>query len=188
MQRYYPEVGLEFFNEERSYRQKLLDHWGNVSVFNVGGFGTFEELAITMCSAKLFEYIPFPMLLVDSSEGAHSWENAARQAQVISTKDRLVYKTADGIKEIDISKSPLGTPWLTNMVFCVGSYREAGEILERFRRDPAAFWTQAGIGAEDIAHAWEGQRKLQQKYAQNIPDFIREAVAKMLGKPPTELP
>ncbi len=175
-----PEIGLEFDNDERSYRQKLLDHWGNISVFNVGGFGTNEELAITMCSSKLYEYIPFPIILVDSSEGEHIWKHADIQAQIISTTQELVYKKKDGsLDHIDISNAPLGTKWLGNMVCCVDSYKEAADILARFRDDPVAFWKKAGITAQEITFAWEGQLKLQSKYSQNIPVFITEAVAKM---------
>ncbi len=176
-----PEIGLEFDNDERSYRQKLLDHWGNISVFNVGGFGTNEELAITMCSSKLYEYIPFPIILVDSSEGEHIWKHADLQAEVISTTQKLVYKTKAGIEDIDISNAPLGTKWLSHMVCCVDSYAEAAEILSKFSSDPVAFWKKAGITPQEIAFAWEGQLKLQAKYSQNIPDFITEAVKKMIA-------
>ncbi len=176
-----PEIGLEFDNDERSYRQKLLDHWGNISVFNVGGFGTNEELAITMCSSKLYEYIPFPIILVDSSEGEHIWKHADMQAHVISTTQKLVYRTKAGLEDIDISNAPLGTKWLTNMVCCVDSYKEAADILATFRDDPAAFWQKAGITPQEIAFAWEGQQKLQAKYGQNIPDFITQAVEKMVA-------
>lgn len=139
-----PGAAVQFQSEERLYRQQIMDRQRLVSIINIGGDGTLEELMIDTCTTKLNLTIPAPTVLVDlDGEYLDSAHDAVRKASEQKTL------RMNG-KDIDISATPLAQPWVINTVHHVRSYDEALAIVERFQRDPVSYWREAGIPAKEV--------------------------------------
>jgi predicted Rossmann-fold nucleotide-binding protein len=186
-----PEIALDFESNERLYRQKLMDHIGDIKVFNIGGFGTQEESAITICSAKLLEFMPAPMLYIDTSSGKtvegeaalsteHHWQPQWQQIQNISKTTGFEFANSEGeIKSFDLSNSPLGPKWVSNVCHCVQSYEDAADIVIEFLRDPLIYWKKHEVDSngDTIKIAWNNYLKKRNHY-QLRPARIYEDVLK----------
>ncbi len=180
-----PELALDFTSQERAYRQKLMDHLGLFKIFNLGGYGTLEEAAITICSTKLQENMATPIIFVDESfdkRGAwneagpvpqHLWENLVQQADVISGLRSARFASG---KSVDISAHPLGQTWVRNILHCAPTYLEAARIITRFIADPAAYWKAAGIPQPEIDRAWRSYCRRMDSYGLSPPGFLGRAM------------
>lgn len=182
-----PELALDFTSQERAYRQKLMDHLGLFKIFNLGGYGTLEEAAITICSTKLLENMPTPIVFVDETMAKRGpgrdapefnenlWQPIIAQATMISDTTAFRFK---GRPEIDVAGKPLGQSWVNNILHCAPSYRQAGQILAAFISDPQAYWRKAGISGAEIAFAWKTYLRRMDSYGLKPPDFLVRAMNK----------
>ena len=191
-----PEVALDFESNERLYRQKLMDHIGDIKIFNIGGFGTEEESAISVCSAKLLEFMPAPMLYIDTSSGKtiegregviaeHHWEPQWQQIQNISKTTSFEFTRPDGeTKTFDLSDSPLGPRWVSNVCHCIQSYAEAADIVVEFLRDPLAYWTKHNVDTDGstIKFAWNNYLKKRNHYQLRPARIYEEVIKKYQGQ------
>jgi predicted Rossmann-fold nucleotide-binding protein len=76
--------GLIKYNEgQRLSRQDHLQKLSNLPVINTGGYGSAEELSITITSMKIHENPLAPIILLDRD---NLWENARKQTQKIADK------------------------------------------------------------------------------------------------------
>ena len=76
--------GLIKYNEgQRLSRQDHLQKLSNLPVINTGGYGSAEELSITITSMKIHENPLAPIILLDPD---NLWENARKQTQKIADK------------------------------------------------------------------------------------------------------
>ncbi|HVA10933.1 MAG TPA: hypothetical protein VNG32_02080 [Candidatus Dormibacteraeota bacterium] len=148
-------------SHERLYRQEKLDKFNTISIFNVGGFGTLEELAITVCTHKLLSSLPAPNILVDPDR---LYVNAEDMISEISKRRSLNL----GNHRIDLSKSPLGQPWVSNIVHRVTNYKEAAALIKRFWHDPKKYWLQAGIPPTDIAVAYSKHLEMMEQMGMRL--------------------
>jgi predicted Rossmann-fold nucleotide-binding protein len=177
------DLALDFWSDERAYRQKVLDQLGLIKIFNIGGYGTLEEIAITVSSYKLLENVPAPIVLVDESISKnlvsgngreltqHLWADLRSQIDCVGDVSGFVYPSG---KTVDISFAPLGLRWLKNVVHCVGSYGEAAVLLERFVRDPLAYWRESGISDFELQICWNNYIRRMRYYGFSAPQFLRE--------------
>ncbi|MCG8636417.1 MAG: LOG family protein [Desulfobacterales bacterium] len=67
----------------RLARQDHLQKLSNLPVINTGGYGSAEELAITITSMKIHENPLAPIILLDPD---NLWDNARKQTQMIADK------------------------------------------------------------------------------------------------------
>ena len=186
-----PDVLLDFDSSERLFRQKLLDHLGTIKLFNIGGFGTLEEAAISVCSKKLLEIMPSPMLFVDASGSKtiknHSseknvstnhWKSLVNQFNNISNTNGFEYAAKNGTSQIDISAYPLGPRWITKICHCVNSYDEGADILINFLSDPAKYWQKIGLTEKQdlLELAWQHYQEKMEYYQLRVYRGYREAM------------
>ena len=179
-----PEMALDFTSAERAYRQKLMDHIGLFKVFNIGGFGTLEEAMITICSTKLLENMPTPLLFVDESATKrvaggkgpvkqHLWADIEQQARMISEVQTLHFP---GGADVDLTVHPLGQGWVKNIIHCVTSYDDAADLIEAFVADPAGYWRKAGLSPREIQIAWSNYASRMTDYGYTTPAFLQAAM------------
>lgn len=135
-----------FKRTERLYRQEMMDKFRNFAIFSVGGFGTLEELAITLCTNKLNLALPSPSIVVDPD---NLYTNVVKQVEDISTRPSF---DAWG-QQIDLRDKPLGQPWVSSTVHHVKNYVEAFKIVEAYWTNPTEYWTGANIPAKEIHRA-----------------------------------
>ncbi len=186
-----PEIALDFESNERLYRQKLMDHIGDIKVFNIGGFGTEEESAITVCSAKLLEFMPAPMLYIDTSSGKiieghdgvvrdNHWLPLWQQIENISKTTSFEFTAPDGeTRRFDLTGSPLGPNWVAGLCHCLEDYAEAADIVVEFLSDPQGYWSKhhVDVDGSTIKFAWNNYLKKRNHY-QLRPARIYEEVLK----------
>ncbi len=79
--------GLIKYNEGlRLARQDHLQKLSNLPVVNTGGYGSAEELAITITSMKLHENPLAPIILLDPD---NLWDHARKQTLKIAEKNTV---------------------------------------------------------------------------------------------------
>jgi predicted Rossmann-fold nucleotide-binding protein len=140
-------------SNERLYRQEKLDKLNTISVFNVGGYGTLEELFITVCSQKLTSRLPTPSILV--------------------APDDLYDMAKELISEVGVRG--LGQTWVSNTIHPVKTYEEAHEVIKGFWDDPKAYWEKAGIAPKDIALGYQKHQAVLEQMGMRLADNLREA-------------
>jgi hypothetical protein len=123
---------------ERLYRQEKLDKFNTVSIFNVGGYGTLEELFITLCSQKLTSRLPGPNILISPND---LFDDAKKLTEKIANEN-------------------LGQMWVSKTLELVDSYDRATEIVKGFWKDPGAYWRSKGLLAKDIAIALKNHEEV----------------------------
>lgn len=104
----------------RHARQRHIEKLANLPIINTGGYGTNEELAITITSLKLHENPLAPVILLDP-EGM--WESARQQFEKIAHDD-------------------LGHGFVPGLIRTCRTAEEAVTELVGFTADPAS-WYQA---------------------------------------------
>lgn len=165
-----PEGAVQFLNSERLYRQQLMDKLRMIAILNLGGYGTLEEAAISLCTTKLNSTIPAPAILVDPT--GEYYKPVVEQFRKASEEKELVI---DGEK-IDIIDTPFGQPWVTNTVHIVRDYTEAYEIIDKFWKNPAEYWEEAGIPPKEVAKAYWAQFEEWIKMGMKMPERVTRAV------------
>ncbi len=163
-------------SHERLYRQEKLDKFSTISIFNVGGFGTLEELAITVCTHKLLSSLPTPSILVDPDGLYINAEDMIREISARRTLD------LGDDNYIDLGTTPLGQPWITNIVHRVANYKEAIVLIKRFWRDPKKYWQQAGIPPDDIAVAYSKHLELMEQMGMHLANNLVKAIEEYISR------
>lgn len=177
-----PELALDFQTSERAYRQKLMDHLGLFKIFNIGGYGTLEEATITICSSKLLENIPAPILFVDEGSrhavdgtcrNVNMWRHLHDQTRTIPSIRGINYING---RSVNFASSSLGQPWVANLIHCVSSYDEAAKILVNFISAPVAYWESARIPEKELRQCWSNYSRRVESYGFRIPEFLKRAI------------
>ncbi len=124
--------GLIKYNEGlRLARQDHLQKLSNLPVINTGGYGSAEELSITITSMKIHENPLAPIILLDPD---NLWENARKQTQIIADK----------------KYGPRFTPCLVKS--CADAAQAEAHVIE-FLTDPDLWYQKNTIPAEDVEKA-----------------------------------
>lgn len=168
-----PQAAVEFHATDRLYRQQIMDSMNTIPVFNVGGYGTLEELAITLCSHKLLLTLPTPMVIVDASG---VFRGVKETIDDIANTKRV---EVEG-NVIDLSKAPLGPEWVPETVHMVESYDDAFEVIRGFINDPSGYWQERGVTADHVQTAIENQMTDISRYGMVIPNSLLRKIQPML--------
>jgi predicted Rossmann-fold nucleotide-binding protein len=163
-----PDGVVRFATSDRLYRQQMLDTFNTISIFNAGGYGTLEEMAISVCTHKLLSCLPTPKIAIDPDG---YYRNADRMISEVAQRTNI----QAGGGTIDIAEHPFGDAWVPNTFHRVKDYDQALEIIKKFTNDPAAYWREAGIPAEKIQIAYASHQRRLAEVGMNIPTYMRRA-------------
>nr|WP_320193105.1 LOG family protein [uncultured Desulfobacter sp.] len=124
--------GLIKYNEGlRLARQDHLQKLSNLPVINTGGYGSAEELSITITSMKIHENPLAPIILLDPD---NLWEDARKQTQKIADKQY----------------GPAFTPHLVKS--CKNADQAETHLIE-FLSDPDLWYEKNNIPAQSVEKA-----------------------------------
>ncbi|MBN2087390.1 LOG family protein [Candidatus Peregrinibacteria bacterium] len=144
-----PPAIVDFRDTDRLPRQKIMDDISTFKIFNIGGAGTLEEAAISLCSQKLHKNITTPIIFVDPlgvNSGEHMWEKLHHLIEVLSDTHQISAKDAEnGIENITLMQT-----YAKNFCHFVDSYDTAGDIIEEFVKDPAGYYKAVGVPKDKV--------------------------------------
>lgn len=124
--------GLIKYNEGlRLVRQDHLQKLSNLPVINTGGYGSAEELSITITSMKIHENPLAPIILLDPD---NLWENARKQTQKIADKK-------------------YGPAFIPHLVKSCKNAAQAETHLIEFLSDPGLWYEKNKIPAQSVETA-----------------------------------
>lgn len=135
----------------RLARQDHLQKLSNIPIINTGGYGTAEELAITITSMKLHENPLAPIILLDPNA---LWSNMQTQA-------------------VEIAKRSFGPQFIPGLIkSCRNGEAAALELLE-FCRDPDAWYRKNKVSRTSVESARKKSKRIRSNslYLNNIEVF-----------------
>ncbi|WP_320040198.1 LOG family protein [uncultured Desulfobacter sp.] len=135
--------GLIKYNEGlRLARQDHLQKLSNLPVINTGGYGSAEELSITITSMKIHENPLAPIILLDPD---NLWEDARKQTQKIADK----------------RYGPAFTPHLVKS--CKNADQAETHLIE-FLSDPDSWYEKNNIPAQSVEKARIKAARIRQSF------------------------
>ncbi len=175
-----PEAMVIFDDNDRLPRQRLMDDLSTFKIFNIGGAGTFEEAAITICSQKLSKNIPAPLIFIDplcfTQDESHLWSQLKGQIETLSHEYSL---PGDGD---EVKRVRLLADYIPKTVHLVRSYDDAFEILRKYIADPLAYFREIGIPAKDLQLAFLSAEKNFEATGFPWPEFVPKNAPDILAK------
>ncbi len=166
-----PEAMVDFFDTDRLRRQKLMDDLATFKIFNLGGAGTLEEAAITLCSQKLGKKAITPVIFVDpvgaGKDGTHLWAELQEQIRTLATSKTLDLPDSD--RQLVLQLLQDETP---NYIHCVQSYAGAAATIRGFKEDPAGYYHDKGIPDKAVAQAFARQNATLAQTGFPPPSFL----------------
>lgn len=123
----------------RLARQDQLQKLSNLPIINTGGYGSAEELSITITSMKLHENPLAPVILLDPD---NLWAHTA--AQVVA-----------------IAKNKYGPPFIPNLIKPCRSAETAFRELLQFCIDPEAWYKKNDIPESSVKKARIKARRIR---------------------------
>ncbi|HKL01103.1 MAG TPA: LOG family protein, partial [Desulfotignum sp.] len=134
--------GLIKYNEGlRLARQDHLQKLSNLPVVNTGGYGSAEELAVTITSMKLHENALAPIILLDPD---NLWEHTQKQTRKIAAK----------------KYGPAFTP---RLIQSCSTAKEAEHILLAFIGNPDQWYRAHKIPTENVDRARVKSARIRQQ-------------------------
>ena len=135
--------GLIKYNEGlRLSRQDHLQKLSNLPVINTGGYGSAEELSISITSMKIHESPLAPIILLDPD---NLWEDALKQTRKIADKNY----------------GPAFTP---NLVKSCKNAAQAEKELIEFLSDPDLWYEKNQIPAQSVEKARVKAARIRQAF------------------------
>jgi predicted Rossmann-fold nucleotide-binding protein len=125
----------------RLARQDHIQKLSNLPIVNTGGYGSAEELFITITSMKLHENPLTPVVLLDPNG---LWENARQQIEKISQK----------------KYGPQFTP---KLIKSCRNAKEAIDELSQFLSDPDKWYQKNNIPLENVEQARQKSSRIRKK-------------------------
>lgn len=148
----HPHAQLDFHTQDRLVRQKIMNDRSTFNLFNIGGSGTLEEIAVTICSQKVLKNLPAPLLFVDTQglgrDGAHLWSELEFMIQTMCEQKR-VNSDENGPVDVQLLQS-----YVQKFIHVVQTYDEAADVIERFADDPVTYYLETGIPHADLVRAY----------------------------------
>ncbi|PIR50079.1 hypothetical protein COU79_01400, partial [Candidatus Peregrinibacteria bacterium CG10_big_fil_rev_8_21_14_0_10_54_7] len=181
-----PDAQVDFGAQHRLVRQKHMNDRATFNVFNLGGAGTLEEIALSLCSQKLYKNILTPLIFVDpkgiSNEGGNFWAKLEAFIDDMSTTKQIVVEE-DGLPErsvqlgeAEVSQARVNIQLLQghmkNFIHVVDSYDEAADIIEAFVGDPVGYYVKAGVTKREFITAFEGALEVRRDTNFPMPHWI----------------
>jgi len=159
---YHPHAQVDFSSQHRLVRQKHMNDRTSFNIFNLGGAGTLEEVALSLCSQKLYKNILTPLIFVDpkgiSNEGDNYWNKLKVFIDDMATRKEISSGVA-GQASVNIQ---LLQGHMKNFVHVVDSYDEAADIIEGFVKDPVGYYVKAGVAKKEFIAAYNGALEVRQ--------------------------
>ena len=125
----------------RLARQDHLQKLSNLPIVNTGGYGSAEELAISITSMKIHENPLAPIVLLDPD---NLWAHAREQTRQIALK----------------KYGPAFTP---HLIQSCSSAKDASSVLIGFLSDPHAWYKAHGIPKESVEKARIKSRRIRKQ-------------------------
>ena len=125
----------------RLARQDHLQKLSNLPIINTGGYGSSEELAITITSMKLHENPLAPVILLDPD---NLWAQAQEQI-------------------VQIARCNYGPSFIPRLVKSCQNADRALRDLQEFCLDPDAWYTANGIPEKDVEAARDKAQLIRSK-------------------------
>ena len=124
--------GLIKYNEGlRLARQDHIQKLSNLPVVNTGGYGSAEELAITITSMKLHENPLTPVILLDPD---NLWEYARKQT-------------------VKIAEKKYGPAFAPRLIHSCNTAEDAAQIFLKFLENPESWYNTHQIPLENVEKA-----------------------------------
>ncbi|MEX1302902.1 MAG: LOG family protein, partial [Desulfotignum sp.] len=124
--------GLIKYNEGlRLARQDHIQKLSNLPVVNTGGYGSSEELAITITSMKLHENPLTPVILLDPD---NLWDHARKQT-------------------LKIAEKKYGPEFMPRLVHSCNTAEDAAQIFLTFLENPDSWYQTQKIPSENVEKA-----------------------------------
>lgn len=180
-----PEAIVDFKANDRLVRQQLMDDLATFKVFNIGGAGTLEEAAITMCSQKLMKSVFTPIIFVDplnlggmpdsvgdgETEPVHLWNHLRQLIETLAGSGRLTEAQKDaGLDNLNLLRG-----YAAKYCYFVSSYQEAGDILEAFVKNPERHYEEWGIPKKHVTDARDNASRNAADRGFPLPGFMETA-------------
>jgi predicted Rossmann-fold nucleotide-binding protein len=124
----------------RLARQDHLQKLSNLPVVNTGGYGSSEELAITITSMKLHENALAPIILLDPD---NMWDHARKQTLKIAGKK-------------------FGPAFIPRLIKSCSTAEDAAKILLGFLENPDQWFRKHKIPKESVDRAREKSIRIRQ--------------------------
>ncbi|MBF0378154.1 MAG: LOG family protein [Desulfamplus sp.] len=125
----------------RLSRQDHLQKLSNLPIINTGGYGSSEELAISITSMKIHENPLAPIILLDPD---NLWNHAQKQT-------------------IEIADRKYGPPFIPNLIKPCRTADEALKEIIKFLSNPDNWYKKNKIPAEDIETSRVKSRRIRQE-------------------------
>ena len=122
-------------------RQDHIQKLSNLPIINTGGYGTAEEMAISITSMKLHENPLAPIVLLDPD---NLWEDARNQT-------------------IKIAEKGYGPAFSPHLIHSCATALDAEQVLIPFLEDPDKWYTQKKIPMEDVNMARKKSRTIRRQ-------------------------
>ena len=122
-------------------RQDHIQKLSNLPIINTGGYGTSEELAISITSMKLHENPLAPIVLLDPD---NLWENARNQT-------------------IKIAERKYGPAFAPHLIHSCGTAVDALQVLIRFLEDPDKWYAHKNIAMDIVEKTRIKSRRIRQE-------------------------
>lgn len=116
----------------RLARQDHLQKLSNLPIINTGGYGSAEELAITVTSMKIHESLLAPVILLDPND---LWTHSQKQISAIA-------------------KNNYGPSFIPKLIKSCRNAEDAHRELQQFCMNPPAWYKKNDIPAENVEAAW----------------------------------
>jgi predicted Rossmann-fold nucleotide-binding protein len=170
MPNFHSDAQADFFQKDRLVRQKHMNDRSTINVFNIGGAGTLEELALSLCSQKLNKNIPAPLILVDplgfGENGDNLWQELVNCVHTLSEKKEITTESA-------ATTIQLLQEYMANFLHLVSSYDEAADIIERFAHDPVEYYVDhAKIPRKALELAYDESAATFRETGFSVPAFL----------------
>ncbi|MCG8549913.1 MAG: LOG family protein, partial [Desulfobacterales bacterium] len=137
----------------RLARQDHIQKLSNLPIVNTGGYGSAEELSISITSMKLHENPLTPLILLDPNK---MWQSAQKQI-------------------IHIAQQHYGPQFTPNLVKSCRNAKEAIGELSQFLKDPDAWYKKNKIPMKSVALSREKSIRIRKELLRqkNIEVFDR---------------
>ena len=126
----------------RLTRQDHLQKLSNLPIINTGGYGSAEELAITMTSMKIHESLLAPVILLDPD---NLWAHSQQQIS-------------------EIAKNNYGPAFIPNLVKSCHNADDAFRELLRFCQNPPKWYEENKIPLEDVEAARKKAKRIKTEF------------------------
>lgn len=164
-----PPAMVDFKDKDRLRRQKLMDDIATFKIFSLGGAGTLEEVAITLCSQKLRKNVITPIIFVDpfsNSDMDHLWYELVETIKKLAGGKQIPAGNASATIE-------LLQDYVPNFCHLAKSYEEAAEIITGFVGDPISYYRKANIPMKHVKESLEFGEETHKDTRFPVPSWVK---------------